>query len=63
MTLSASWFNVDGSLDVQLFVNNTFYKIGISEFMIVEILAGILALAQLTQHRFMGLTVRYMPHL
>jgi outer membrane receptor protein involved in Fe transport len=62
LDLSASWFSGDESLNVQLFVNNVFDEIGINEFMMDGNLGGNLALAQLTQHRFMGLRVRYTPN-
>ena len=59
--LSASWFNSDQTVNVQVFANNVFDEIGINEFMMDGNLGGNLALAQLTNHRYMGLRVRYTP--
>ena len=57
----ASWFNSDQTVNVQVFANNVFDEIGINEFMMDGNLGGNLALAQLTNHRYMGLRVRYTP--
>ena len=58
---SAIWTSADETISATFFVNNVFDKIGLNEFVAVSGLGEQVFLGMPTNHREMGLTIRYRP--
>jgi outer membrane receptor protein involved in Fe transport len=59
---SVMWMSRDQNLSAQLYVNNVFDEIGLNEFVASGGFGGQVFLGSATNHREIGLTLRWSPN-